>query len=74
MEEPTRSPDVVVFEHDHTAQIVPVRIHSANHHPVFLNESESRCRLSRAGDHAMPVRRASKVPKPPRAAREPLHR
>lgn len=37
----TFGPDVVVFEHNHTAKVVPVGVDAAHQHAVFLHESET---------------------------------
>ena len=44
---------MVVLEHDHARQIVPVRVDPADEHPVLLDEPEARRRLARAGDDAL---------------------
>lgn len=57
MVERTMGPDVVVLEHDHARQVVPVRVDPADEHAVFLDEPEARRRLARARDDALvPVR------------------
>ena len=49
------SPNVVVLEHDHAAEIVTVRIDTTDHHAVLFDESEPGRRLARPGDLALPA-------------------
>ena len=51
---PTSRPDVIVLEHDHTAQIVSMGINTPYHHSVLLHQPETRCRLSRTGYRSLP--------------------
>ncbi len=39
---------MIVLEHDHAREVVPVRVHPADEHPVLLDEPEPRRRLARA--------------------------
>lgn len=45
-------PDVVVLEHDHAREVVPVRVDPAHKHRVLLDEAEPGRRLARAHDDA----------------------
>jgi hypothetical protein len=45
---------VVVLEHDHAGEIVPVRIYATDHHTVLFDEAEAGGRLPRPGDLALP--------------------
>lgn len=45
--ERTFGPDVVVFEHDHAAQIVPVRVDAADEHAILFDQSETCSRRVR---------------------------
>jgi hypothetical protein len=49
---------VVVFQHDHTAQVVAVRVNATNEHAVLLDKAETGSRLASAGDDALPAVRA----------------
>lgn len=40
---------MVVFEHRHRGERVPVRIDAADKHAVLFHEAEARGRLARAG-------------------------
>lgn len=42
-------PDVVVLEHRHRRQVVPVRVAPADQHAVLLDQAEAGGRLARAG-------------------------
>lgn len=55
------SPYMIIFQHDHTAQIMSMWIDSPNHHTVFLNGSESRCSLSSTGNCSLPSCCSSKI-------------
>lgn len=48
------SPDVVVLEHDHAGEVVPVRIYATDHHTVLFDEPEAGGRLPRPSDLALP--------------------
>lgn len=58
---------MVILEHDHTAQIVSMRIHAADHHAVLLHEPESGRGLARAGDGAFPALCSGEVAEAARA-------
>ena len=45
---------MVVLEHDHATEIVSVRVDAADHHAVFLDETETGGGLSGSGDLALP--------------------
>ncbi|KAI6748594.1 hypothetical protein HG530_015367 [Fusarium avenaceum] len=45
------TPDVVVLEHDHGAEIHPVSVRAANQHAVLFNQAKTRRRLSRPCNH-----------------------
>ena len=45
---------MVVLEHDHATEIVSVRVDAADHHAVFLDETEPGGGLSGSGDFALP--------------------
>jgi hypothetical protein len=61
---PTRRPDMVILEHDHTAQIVSMRVHAADHHAVLLHEPEPGRGFARAGDGAFPALCSGEVAEP----------
>lgn len=43
-------PDVVVLEHGHGGEVVPVRVAAADEHAVFFDEAEARGGFSGAGE------------------------
>jgi hypothetical protein len=46
---------MIILEHDHTAQIMPVRIDPAHQHTILLYQSETWRGLARTGDNALPA-------------------
>lgn len=38
---PTCTPDVVVLEHDHAAQVVAVHVNAANEHSILFDDAET---------------------------------
>ena len=54
---------MVVFEHDHAAEIVSMRIDAADHHAILFNETEAGSGLSGSGDLALPTGLTGKVTK-----------
>ncbi len=52
---------MVVLEHDHAREVVPVGVDPADEHPVLLDETEARRRLARARDDALVAVRAREV-------------
>ena len=53
----TMGPDVIILEHDHAREVVPVRVDPADEHRVLLHEPEAGRRLARArNDAAVPAR------------------
>jgi len=49
----TRGPNVVVLEHDHAREVVPVRVDTSHQHSVFLDQPETRCSLPGASYGAL---------------------
>jgi hypothetical protein len=49
---------VVVLQHGHGAEVVPVRVGAAYKNAVFLDHAEPWGRLARAGQCARPAMRA----------------
>ena len=52
---------MIVFEHDHARQVVPVGVDTPNEHPVLLHKPEPGRRLARPRDDALVARRAREV-------------
>ena len=46
----TFGPDMVVFEHDHAAQIVAMRVDTADEHAILFDQSETCSRGGVRGD------------------------
>jgi hypothetical protein len=63
----TASPDMIVLEHDHTAQIVSMWVHPANHHPVLFHGTEAGGSLAGSSDGAFPSGRGGEVTEPARS-------
>lgn len=51
----TFRPDMIILEHDHTTQVIPMRIDPSNEHTILFYHSKSRRRLSSSGNDALEI-------------------